>query len=174
MSLPVWRELKLIIHCYPWLRAESEWAFPFEGNWNSCPPIQTIRIFSTVWMSLPVWRELNTVMVLLSALAMTGRLNEPSRLKGMETTTIFNNFTQQKFIRVWMSLPVWREWKLQLQVYFNFVSRGLNEPSRLKGIETYMAGYIVVYNILCLNEPSRLKGIETSRCRRWGSAVGFS
>ena len=63
-------------------------------------------------------------------------LNEPSRLKGIETNG---------------------------DVLFDLtsVSIRLNEPSRLKGIETSTS--ILSPGAYCprLNEPSRLKGIET-------------
>ena len=96
----------------------SEWAFPFEGNGN--------RVSSSISEN-------------------RSGLNEPSRLKGMETHTrwclgndcwvwmslpVWREWKPRKNAvgrhcsisnRVWMSLPVWREWKLIL-VFLNFIT----------------------------------------------------
>ena len=99
-----------IRHSRDFIDTQSEWAFPFEGNWNSIYQSPRQQLLSKVWMSLPVWRELKHASGLSSlpfcafwsewafpfegnwnpymgwsVFSLHPRLNEPSRLKGMET-----------------------------------------------------------------------------------------
>ena len=125
----------------------SEWAFPFEGNWNLVSAITHLRKSSqevVLWMSLPVWRELKLKLACSGVCNLFRSvicLNEPSRLKGIETfgTVSFaivaeqwpsewafpfegnwnsntSIITASKIlpIALWMSLPVWRELKLYI------------------------------------------------------------
>ena len=238
----------------------SEWAFPFEGNGNELPGLQELLVPQESEWAFPFegngkhfGQALGTVQSGSEwAFPFEGNgndkptmrrhyewgLNEPSRLKGMETT--FSGGRVFCRCRVWMSLPVWREWKLFIlflltlrcsvrsewafpfegngnflhkqpereistsEWAFPFEGNGneiwlfnswireifsLNEPSRLKGMETYMFQdypeglekskcafpfegnwnplFWIAYTgyaVLCcwgLNVPSRLKGMET-------------
>ena len=153
-----------------------------------------------LWMSLPVWRELKpqSASHAVAWECIQSGLNEPSRLKGIETKsdpgTTFSKYAWH--IELWMSLPVWRELKHDTRKNISGATvlsgKSLNEPSRLKGIETLnwqpctltgCLGFISSewafpfegnWNLLSLyicmsspnlhdplNEPSRLKGMET-------------
>ena len=88
IHFPVWRELKPFKdhfkdHC---LGQNSEYTFPFEGNWNSCLNwmIKT-KTMRKLWIHFPVWRELKFFLFAHASVGPT--LNTLSRLKGIETFT---------------------------------------------------------------------------------------
>ena len=136
MSLPVWRELKLTVSSISNSSVvASEWAFPFEGNWNSFKCRSALSLKTPVWMSLPVWRESKLLCLYPFFYSAVIGLNVPSRLKGMET-----------------NVDLHRARRLTC----------LNVPSRLKGIETTEPSQSQAW---CdtFDALSRLKGIETFR-----------
>ena len=136
IHFPVWRELKLLLKLnnHGSGAKDSEYTFPFEGNWNIC--------------------------ILMPDMLFPISLNTLSRLKGIETTSstpiqfiglnseytfpFEGNWNAKPVVRVspapkklWIHFPVWRE----LKRFYSFFSSGpiwrsLNTLSRLKGIET--------------------------------------
>ena len=141
MSLPVWRELKLaegVEDVVDYLQ-RSEWAFPFEGNWNLRCLISNATSFSRSEWAFPFEGNWNLCFRILSQLNLAmsewafpfegngnikigDMINEV--LKKSEWAFPFEGngnllqlCLQQKTVHVWMSLPVWREWKLWFAVW---------------------------------------------------------
>ena len=116
---------------------DSEYTFPFEGNWNSSS--------SGRYSSNGRYSTLNTL----------------SRLKGIETSRL--GLLCSSFSLLWIHFPVWRELKLSSSSGCGFRVYALNTLSRLKGIETWRS-LAEVARWSSLNTLSRLKGIETCWC----------
>ena len=160
MSLPVWRELKPVKK-YHLSQGKKVWmSLPVWRELKLCGHIITISAMRIVWMSLPVWRELKRKRVTSASATKSEGLNEPSRLKGIETRCFYpgrvkhfclnepsrlkgietlkkwEDALYHRYPQVWMSLPVWRELKLNSCPSTSIGRISLNEPSRLKGIET--------------------------------------
>ena len=167
----------------------SEYTFPFEGNWNWGRTIFTKNLRWILWIHFPVWRELKHKLLVIKLDDGFTALNTLSRLKGIETLSLMSLTLGLLFL--WIHFPVWRELKR-----FTLSGKGLrgirptlNTLSRLKGIETWLPPtsllrllvlwihfpvwrelkLLTVRSQLPLEQPfplntlSRLKGIETLR-----------
>ena len=159
MSLPVWREWKLTPGvCWGVLyKYRSEWAFPFEGNWNESEHFKVWKCVMNVWMSLPVWRELK-----LKIWRFSSTISDPVWMSLPVWRELKHN-SEAKYSRVasfvWMSLPVWRELKhFWRGVIVRITTGGVSEwafPFEGNGNATRLFQFCS--NVMSLNEPSRLK-----------------
>ena len=64
-----------------------------------------------LWIGFPVWRELKLFLALRDQVSWKGPLDRLSRLKGMETKTIFLLIASSFPLFLWIGFPVWRELK---------------------------------------------------------------
>ena len=90
---------------------DSEYTFPFEGNWNQQCRCIYYNFHNQLWIHFPVWRELK---------------------RG-------SGATESGPTCLWIHFPVWRELKLYVTITSTVPFRRLftlNPLSRLKGIET--------------------------------------
>ena len=136
IHFPVWRELKqtqapnLATHC----GGNSEYTFPFEGNWNIKQVSLSGASNITLWIHFPVWRELKPM----------------NRINGNHLNSDHSEYT----------FPFEGNWNLKKKDIYLFFILTLNTLSRLKGIETVYHSFQPIH-LYTLNTLSRLKGIET-------------
>ena len=114
-------------------------------------------------MCLPVWREWKLNKDRFASVNLVNfRLHVPSRLEGIETNLAQLSDCEGHLERVYMCLPVWREWKhMGWKSVAEQSTTCLHVPSRLEGIETMGRLLSLFRRANRLHVPSRLEGIET-------------